>query len=250
MKITVIGCGWLGFPLAQNLVSEKLTVYGSTTKREKLNVLENAGIIPFLADENKHNVLPEMTLDSDFVLITIPPSKSSGYSMQIQNLINQFHRNCKIIFTSSISVYKNTEGEVDESSALNDNHPVYFAEQVIKESGKQWIILRLAGLIGLERHPIKYLSGKKIQDAQAAVNLVHLNDVIEVIKKIIIGNPKWHEVYNVCWGEHPSKEEYYSRTACDFRLAPPYFENSNSIGKIILAKKITEYLDFQYSNSI
>ena len=37
--ITILGCGWLGLPLAQTLVKEGYSVKGSTTTEDKLEVL-------------------------------------------------------------------------------------------------------------------------------------------------------------------------------------------------------------------
>ena len=45
-KISILGCGWLGFPLAKALLSKGLSVKGSTTSSEKLATLEKAGITP------------------------------------------------------------------------------------------------------------------------------------------------------------------------------------------------------------
>ena len=45
MKIAVVGCGWLGFPLAKNFVELGNTVIGTTTSSEKLSDLQEAGIM-------------------------------------------------------------------------------------------------------------------------------------------------------------------------------------------------------------
>ena len=47
-KISILGCGWLGFPLAKALITKGFSVNGSTTSVEKLPILENSGISPFL----------------------------------------------------------------------------------------------------------------------------------------------------------------------------------------------------------
>ena len=50
MAISTLGCGWLGFPLAKQLVSLGFKVKGSTTTSAKLKVMEGAGIWPFILD--------------------------------------------------------------------------------------------------------------------------------------------------------------------------------------------------------
>ena len=47
-KISILGCGWLGLPLAKSLIEKGFSIKGSTTSEEKLQVLQNAGIQPFL----------------------------------------------------------------------------------------------------------------------------------------------------------------------------------------------------------
>ena len=49
-QISILGCGWLGFPLAKSLLQKGYMVSGSTTSVEKISVLENAGITPFLIE--------------------------------------------------------------------------------------------------------------------------------------------------------------------------------------------------------
>ena len=42
-KISILGCGWLGLPLAKALIENGFSVKGSTTSTDKLTALENAG---------------------------------------------------------------------------------------------------------------------------------------------------------------------------------------------------------------
>gem|GEM_PF-4555050 len=46
--ISIIGCGWLGLPLAEFLVQKGYLIKGSTTREEKLDQLKSKGIQPFL----------------------------------------------------------------------------------------------------------------------------------------------------------------------------------------------------------
>lgn len=47
-QISILGCGWLGLPLAEALISNDFSVKGSTTSSSKLGDLENLGVLPFL----------------------------------------------------------------------------------------------------------------------------------------------------------------------------------------------------------
>lgn len=45
--IGILGCGWLGKPLAEHLLAEGYRVKGSTTTPEKKEILLDAGIEAF-----------------------------------------------------------------------------------------------------------------------------------------------------------------------------------------------------------
>ena len=55
-KISILGCGWLGLPLAKALLVKGFSVNGSTTSQEKLSILQNAGINPFLIQLDSKSV--------------------------------------------------------------------------------------------------------------------------------------------------------------------------------------------------
>ncbi|RUA14157.1 MAG: short-chain dehydrogenase, partial [Flavobacteriia bacterium] len=46
-SIGVLGCGWLGLPLAQRLVESGFEVHGTTTSIEKVQQLQRLGIVPY-----------------------------------------------------------------------------------------------------------------------------------------------------------------------------------------------------------
>ena len=46
-NISIIGCGWLGFPLAKHLIRLGYHIKGSTTSKDKLTKLESEGIEAF-----------------------------------------------------------------------------------------------------------------------------------------------------------------------------------------------------------
>ena len=65
-QISILGCGWLGFPLAKALVSKGFSVKGSTTSDEKIAVLKNAGIEPFLIALSENKTSGKLTEFLDF----------------------------------------------------------------------------------------------------------------------------------------------------------------------------------------
>lgn len=250
MKITVIGCGWLGLPLSENLISNGYSVYGSTTSFSKLNSLVSKGIHAFIYSVENQFKIDDRVNDSEIVIVNFPPSKSPNYAKQVEELLNQFSADTKVIFTSSTGVYEEVDAIVDEKGKVNENHPVRLAEKVVLSSNRPYCILRLSGLIGAGRHPIHFLQGREnLSGGDVPVNLVHLKDVIEAIGAIIAGN-KWSCIYNVSYPSHPAKKEYYSMMAKMIGLKAPFYLEDNTKGKEIDGNLLTTELDFSYANPI
>jgi nucleoside-diphosphate-sugar epimerase len=250
MKITVIGCGWLGLPLSENLISNGYSVYGSTTSFSKLNSLVSKGIHAFIYSVENQFKIDDRVNDSEIVIVNFPPSKSPNYAKQVEELLNQFSADTKVIFTSSTGVYEEVDAIVDEKGKVNENHPVRLAEKVVLSSNRPYCILRLSGLIGAGRHPIHFLQGREnVSGGDVPVNLVHLKDVIEAIGAIIAGN-KWSCIYNVSYPSHPAKKEYYPMMAKMIGLKAPFYLEDNTTGKEIDGNLLTNELDFSYANPI
>jgi nucleoside-diphosphate-sugar epimerase len=250
MKITVIGCGWLGLPLSENLISNGYCVYGSTTSFSKLNSLVSKGIHAFIYSAENEFTIDDRAKDSEIVIVNFPPSKSDDYAKQVEELLNQFSADTKVIFTSSTSVYEEVDAIVDEKGRVNEDHPVRLAEKIVLSSNRHYCILRLSGLIGSGRHPIHFLQGREnLNGGNVPVNLVHLKDVIEAIGAIITRN-KWSCIYNVSYPSHPNKKVYYPMMAELFGLKAPIYMEDNTKGKEIDGNLLTIQLDFGYANPI
>ncbi len=257
-SISVIGCGWLGFPLAKRFVKDGYEVFGSTTTEEKIKLLSNAGINPFLFDaENPDKINAKQLFGSDYTIITIPPVRNkstSDYGNKIKNILRsvmETNISSKIIFTSSTSVYGNIEGIVNEDSPTRPNSDsgkaVLEAEKIIRNSKLRYAILRLSGLVGNDRHPVNYLAGRKnLNDPDHPVNLIHLDDCIEIICEVI-KNEFWDETLNCCSPDHPSRKEYYVESAKKRNLKIPEFTQvSNGKGKIISSQKLIDTLNYKF----
>ena len=110
-KISIIGCGWLGMPLALSLINKGFEVSGSTTSTYKLVELKSNGIVPFLIDINSENNYSQF-LNADILIIAITSKNSEAF----KNLIEQIEKSQvkKVLFVSSTSVYKNSNNKVTE----------------------------------------------------------------------------------------------------------------------------------------
>lgn len=257
MNICIIGLGWLGIPLAEKLKEDGHTINGSTKKKTKKKAIIKREINAFILDVSKSIFInQQQTSTIDVVVITIPPLKKENqnyYGDKLIEIVDQFPETSKFIFTSSTSVYENISGEYNEDSKkLIQSSPIFIAEK--KLSGllnSRLTILRLGGLVGLNRHPINILQGKKnIKNPKGLINLVHIIDVINAIK-VIIKKSHFGYTYNLVNPYNPERKIYYDKMIEKYNLLPVSFESSSKIiHRKINASKICKELDFSFNTSI
>jgi len=256
IKIAILGCGWLGLPLAKHLLQSGYHVNGSTTSIEKQKKMIDTGINSFVLDlDNLNNDLDEF-LDVDELIITIPP-RLKNHTKTIQKLISKIESSTikRVIYTSSISVYGNTAGIITEKTATSPVRSsviqIIETEQLLFNNPKfKTNIIRLGGLIGPNRHPAYHLSGKIIKTPNELINLIDLEDCITIIEKLIKTNIT-NEVYNLVNPYHPKKGIYYNECCEYLKLPLPIFnDNPNPIIKEVSSEKICESLNYVFKNNL
>lgn len=267
MKISILGCGWLGLELGKRLREGNHEVRGSVTRMEGMSQLREAGIIPFsikLYEKGIQGDIRSFLSKCDVLIVDIPPGLRSNpeidFVKKIRKLIPYIEKSHlqRVIFTSSTSVYKDAkdfpvyteDASTDNSSntaiQLRNAELLFLNNENFKAS-----VLRFGGLIGKNRHPVTSLSGRKgVKNPEAPVNLVHQEDCISVILKLI-KTEKDNSVWNVVYPEYPSKEEYYLKTAGKRGLPVPQFDHAGvSKGKKISSEKFIKEFGFKFEHSI
>ena len=271
-KISILGCGWLGLPLAKKLIENGYEVKGSTTSESKLELLKNAGISPYQIKMEENDITGNMESfleNTDVLLVDIPPKLRGDFTenfvQKIKNLI-PFVENSKVekvLFVSSTSVYGDTFPiqELDEESALNPDtesgKQLVEVEKLLQSNENfQTTILRFGGLIGPERNPAKFLAGKEnVANPNAPINFIHQEDCIGIIcamlRQVENDNWKWNDTFNAVTPNHPNRENYYTEKALEMNLKVPTFvKDSNSIGKKISSKKLQGMLHYSFKKQI
>lgn len=275
-KISILGCGWLGLPLAKSLLAKGYEVKGSTTSESKLEVFKNAGISPFQIQLDTHQIIGNMEdflKETNVLVIDIPPglrretstSNEMTFVNKIKNLIPFIEKSGfqKVIFVSSTSVYGDDFPIVEITEETQPNPDT--------ESGKQLVIaetllqsnphfkttvIRFGGLLGEDRHPVKFLAGRtNVENPNAPVNMIQREDCIGIIEKSLDfardDNWEWNQTFNAVAPQHPTRKAYYHKKAEIFNLPLPTFaENSESKGKIISSKKVETILGYSFQKEI
>ena len=225
MKISILGCGWLGLPLGKYLVENGHSVKGSTTSESKLSLLSEIGIEPFLLNfspQIEGNNLDNF-LNSEILIICIPPRAGKFgedfHVQQIESLIKYLPSSTikSIIYTSSTSVYPDLNREMTEDDEVIENHALIKVENLLKSLPQNVTILRCGGLMGGERIPAKYFAGKTINTGKIPVNYVHQEDVVQIIT-MISEQEFWNETFNVVYPNTQYVRKFTLKTAKNFAL--------------------------------
>ena len=234
---SILGCGWLGFELAESFKNDFL-VKVSSRSEDKMNLYKNEGLSPFLLNENNFEFLDDL-LDTNYLFINFPPSKFDDYISFLEKIFSNKHLNKieKIIFISSTSIYPNVEGIFDEDSQLDtlNSSLVYKAEVAFKN--KIDVIFRVSGLVGGNRYFGKRSAGKIVEFPNTPINFVHRDDVIGATKFVLDKN--LNGTYNISSKEHLTKKEIYTYNSKKFGFEMPIFKNEGIfINRIIDGSKI------------
>ncbi|TMM58553.1 SDR family oxidoreductase [Maribacter algarum] len=264
-RVGVLGCGWLGFPLAISLVQDGYEAHGSTTSEEKLAQLKKEGIAPFIISLRQKKINGDVSgflQDVGVLIVNVPPKlrgqNKENYVKKMQLLHTEVKKSSiqKIVFVSSTSVYGDVDGDVTEETipqpSSESGKQLLAAENIFRnDKDIDTTIVRFGGLIGPNRHPITKLSGRQnLSNGNHPINLIHLNDCIRIIKSVLT-NSWWNEVLNGVYPEHLSKQRYYSSEAKKKGLqVPDYKVNNTKKGKKVHSKVLINVKKFDFTTTL
>ncbi len=260
-QISILGCGWLGLPLAKSLLEKGFSVKGSTTSATKISVLKAAGIKAFQIEVKESMIegaIQSLLDQSEILIIDIPPKlrglATENFVKKIENLIPFIEKSSveKVIFVSSTAVYQDDNSIVTEETQpkpdTESGRQLLEAELLLhRNSNFKTTVVRFGGLIGEDRHPVHFLAGRNnIENPEAPINLIHQEDCIGIIESIIEKNC-WEQTLNAVAPFHPTRKYYYTQKAVELGLPLPEFsENRVSAGKLIQGNLIESELDYTF----
>lgn len=264
--ISILGCGWLGLPLAEFLIKKGFAVKGSVSRPERIELLKEKGITPWQIKISDTDITGENLpgfLASEILVINIPPARREDivtyHTAQLTLLIDAINKSSVqyVLFVSSTSVYPELNRTITEKDsfepAKGSGKALIAVEQLLlSQTGFKTTILRFAGLIGYDRQPGRFLSGKKnVENGDGPVNVIHQDDCIALIASVI-EQGVWGEIFNACADMHPSRKEFYTLAAEKIGLPLPEFIDGSTSFKIVNSDKIKSRLgySFKYPNPL
>ena len=221
MKISIVGLGWFGKPLAQKL-SGKHRVSGTKSTINGVKEWNTPSVSVHYLDLNAQPDYESLkdVFEVNAMVINIPPSaakseNSLSYLDQMKWMLKGAQKFGveHIIFISSTGVFGEHQNEVDEDTkpepTRGNGEVLLKAENFLADTfAERLTIIRPGGLVGGDRHPAKYLAGRsQVSGKNHPVNMVHRDDLI-ALTEFLIENKTTRNCFHAVASNHPSKKEF------------------------------------------
>lgn len=217
MRVLVIGCGYVGLPFAQALARLGHEVHG--TRR---SAFADDIVTPHCLDVTDRRSFDALPREWDWIVYT--PSSSRGDAAVHQavfvdgtrNLLNWLDTESpRLLFTSSTSVYPQTDGGwVDEESPDEPTDGtganLAVAEELFLDSGRAATLLRVAGIYGPGRGYLyrQFLKDEAVMtgDGTRWINMIHRDDVVGALLAALTLEPG---IYNAADDEPVTQRAFF-----------------------------------------
>ena len=234
-KVSIIGLGWLGEATGMLLQTQGYQVLGSSTRSEKVGLLREKGLdaVHFALDPDPKGIDYQRLFESEILVVTLPPRRRQGdgeaYLQQLASLRDLITSTevKQVLFISSTGIYPNESKsspytEAEPINASNAGNPVLYEAEALMEtpSTYQLTVLRMGGLMGADRIPGTYFSGKEQVVGHTRVNFIHQADAAGMISWVI-DQGLWNQTFNGVAPEHPFRREVYAKNSSTLGILPP-----------------------------
>ena len=244
MKITILGCGYVGSAVARLWHNNGHQVTVTTRTPEKVSQLENiAHKVVILDGKDQNAISPEarrfaiakVIENQDVVLLSIGAKRGDNYRQTYlgtaTNLVTALANNNTVkhlIYTGSYGILGDQKGAwTDETASVfpaNENGKIlYQTEEILLSlnSAKLKVcILRLAGIYGPGRELIKifqkFAGTTRPGTGKDYSNWVHLEDIVNAIE--LVRADQLSGIYNLNCDEILETGEFFRRLFATYNL--------------------------------
>ena len=201
MRVLIIGCGYAGVPLGKELASRGHEVYGLRRSPTAESELRAASIIPLYGDITEPESLTALPRNFDWVVNMVASGRGGveeyrrTYLEGTRSVVDWLSGSGvrKFVYTSSTSVYGQTDGSVVDEQSPTDppsatSLVLVATEELLMEAAKTGfpaIVLRVAGIYGPGRGHLfqRFLKGEAslVGKGERILNMIHLEDLMGII---------------------------------------------------------------------
>ena len=216
-SIGVVGCGWLGEPLAIEL---KKSYDVECFKRES-------------------TWQDDSFWQRDLIIIAI--NTKDNYLDTLQKIALLTKPSCRVILMSSTSIYREFDSDVDENVKIRKPSLIKDAEELLMAAKDRVLVFRLGGLMGEDRVAGRWKSATDFSDGY--VNYIHREDVIGIVKKAIKTGVD-RGIYNLVAPQHPTRKEIHEKNSLKYGSNIGNF--SGFTKRRVLSDKVVKELDYTF----
>ena len=235
--------------------------HGSRQSNKGADFLQENGIRGFVVQINEDEIIGDLSaflskVNCFFDFTTRHSKKSKRNFVAVINQLIPHIQNSKVqqvVFISSTSVFGPRQGLVTPQTT----------PKPVSESGKQLLevekillsqphfstqIVRLGGLIGDDRHPVKQLAKLPIvHNPEAPINLIHKTDAIGLLR-YLFKQGLWQKIYHGVAPWHPTKKDFYLHAAKKLQISSPKFSSEKRIVTKVVSDPYLELGAYRFVN--
>jgi nucleoside-diphosphate-sugar epimerase len=243
MKVTIVGCGYVGTAVARRWQSRNnFTVMATTTTPDRVLSLEAIASQVAIALGNDAEALKSVLHDREVILLTMG-ARGGSYeetyletSRTLVSLLPHFRDLRQVIYTSSYAVYGDRGGKwVDESSPVapaNENGEILAqTEQILLAAARETVkvcIFRLGGIYGEGRELVRIFGRAagmtRPGDGTDTTNWIHLEDIVGAIDFAV--QHQLEGIYNLVDDSHLTTGELMAGVLEKHNLPPVLWDAS------------------------
>ena len=248
VETLIVGCGYLGFRVAERLAALGRTVAGTTRSESKLEPLRAAGITPVIFDVTDPDPAAWARLpEAERVLYSVAVDRKEGdspvasYADGLARILGHYEARTPVVFTSTTGVYGDAGGDwVDEFTPADPSTDSAWASLMaechLEARGGPGIALRLAGLYG----PGRVVGRSAVEgggpidaDAEGWVNLLQVDDAATaaILALDRLARDSEPSIYNVTDGNPIRRRDLYELAARAAGAPSPTFAPSGRGGR-------------------
>ncbi|MBR8835657.1 MAG: SDR family oxidoreductase [Stigonema ocellatum SAG 48.90 = DSM 106950] len=225
MNVAIIGCGYVGYEVAQYWQQKKcFVVTATTTTPERVPALQAVAQRVAVVQGNDSEGLKSVLKNQDAVLLSVGAKGANAYeqaylhtAQTLVSVLRQIPSVQQLIYTGTYSVYGDRNGAwVDEESLVAPDNPnaqiLSKTEQVLLSANSDNLrvcILRLGGIYGPGRELVKifgrYAGATRPGNGEDTTNWIHLDDIVSAIE--FARHHRLQGIYNLVDDAHLTSRE-------------------------------------------
>lgn len=231
----LVGCGYVGSTLVRYLLAAGVETLVTVRSDKRAHSLAELGVAFMPLDLDGEDPHLEVNLDGWNIIYFVPPNSDLIYDLRVTKFLKVLKLSGqprKMIYISTTAVYGDHQGGiVTEETPVNpqlergcrrldaERQWQVYAE----ENALPWVVLRLSGIYGPGKLPIKRLQQQQpilSLSESGYSNRIHLEDLIEILCRVL-SYPQSKGIYNVADGYPSSMSDYLLRVAKAAGIAAP-----------------------------